>query len=148
MQVVIFVGLPASGKTTFYRERFAATHVHVSKDNFPNHRRPSKRQEREIRAALDSNQSVVVDNTNASTDDRATIIQLAREYGAEVVGYFFESDVDACKARNDNRDGKALVSNVGFFATAKRYQVPEAEEGFDKVFDVRLSDHGFELEKR
>ncbi len=148
MQVVIFVGLPASGKTTFYRERFAATHVHVSKDNFPNHRRPSKRQEREIRAALDSNQSVVVDNTNASTDDRATIIQLAREYGAEVVGYFFESDVDACKARNDIREGSALVSNVGFFATVKRYQVPEAEEGFDEVFDVRLSDHGFELEKR
>src|SRR5678815_1398932 len=44
MQVVILVGLPGSGKSTFYAERFAATHVHVSRDNFPNNRNPGRRQ--------------------------------------------------------------------------------------------------------
>jgi predicted kinase len=33
MELVIFIGLQASGKSTFYHERFARTHVHVSKDN-------------------------------------------------------------------------------------------------------------------
>ncbi|WP_437596812.1 hypothetical protein [Sorangium sp. So ce590] len=28
--VILFVGLPASGKTTFFRAHFSATHVHVS----------------------------------------------------------------------------------------------------------------------
>ena len=32
---MILVGLPGAGKTTFYRERFAATHRHVSKDLMP-----------------------------------------------------------------------------------------------------------------
>ena len=32
MELVILVGLPGSGKTTFYQSRFAETHAHVSKD--------------------------------------------------------------------------------------------------------------------
>lgn len=32
---VIFIGLPASGKTTFYQRRFSATHRHISKDHWP-----------------------------------------------------------------------------------------------------------------
>jgi tRNA uridine 5-carbamoylmethylation protein Kti12 len=34
-ECVIFVGLPASGKTTFHQQRFAATHRHISKDQSP-----------------------------------------------------------------------------------------------------------------
>lgn len=34
-ECVIFVGLQASGKAAFYRLRFASTHEHISKDNFP-----------------------------------------------------------------------------------------------------------------
>jgi hypothetical protein len=37
-------GDPGSGKTTFYRARFAGTHVLVSKDNFPNARSRDLRQ--------------------------------------------------------------------------------------------------------
>jgi predicted kinase len=38
MECVILIGLPASGKSTFFRERFAATHDHVSKDLLRNNR--------------------------------------------------------------------------------------------------------------
>ena len=31
-EIVIFVGIPASGKTTFYKERFFPSHVYVSQD--------------------------------------------------------------------------------------------------------------------
>ncbi len=44
MELIVLVGLQGSGKTTFYRERFAATHEHVSKDNFRNNSRPARRQ--------------------------------------------------------------------------------------------------------
>ncbi|WP_437903417.1 AAA family ATPase [Sorangium sp. So ce327] len=44
--VILFVGLPASGKTTFFRTHFSGTHVHVSKDNFPNAKKRDVRQAR------------------------------------------------------------------------------------------------------
>jgi len=31
-ECVILIGLPAAGKSTLYRDRFATTHVHISKD--------------------------------------------------------------------------------------------------------------------
>jgi predicted kinase len=32
MELVVFIGLPASGKSSFYRQRFSSTHALVSKD--------------------------------------------------------------------------------------------------------------------
>ena len=32
MEAIVFVGIQASGKSTFYRERFFATHVRISLD--------------------------------------------------------------------------------------------------------------------
>jgi predicted kinase len=39
MDVVIFTGLQASGKTTFYRSYYCNTHVLVSKDLLRNRRK-------------------------------------------------------------------------------------------------------------
>jgi hypothetical protein len=43
MELVIFIGLQASGKRTFSRERFAVPHEHVGKDLFRSNGNPSKR---------------------------------------------------------------------------------------------------------
>ena len=40
LELVIFVGLQASGKSTFFRERFATTHELVSKDLLRNNKNP------------------------------------------------------------------------------------------------------------
>src|SRR5688572_25332748 len=103
MECVILIGLPAAGKTSFYRERFAATHDHVSKDLMPNNRRPSRRQEQLIAESLASGRSVVVDNTNPSAAVRAPVIAVARKHGAEVVGYFFDTAAADALRRNRAR---------------------------------------------
>jgi predicted kinase len=41
MDLVILIGLQGSGKTTFYRTHFAATHEQVSKDRFRHNKKPS-----------------------------------------------------------------------------------------------------------
>ena len=74
MECVILIGLPASGKSTFFRERFAGTHDHISKDLLRNNRRPQRRQEQLIEESLASGRSVVVDNTNPSVAVRAPLI--------------------------------------------------------------------------
>jgi predicted kinase len=142
MDVVILMGLPASGKTSFHQVRFAATHAHVSKDCFRNARRPEQRQRTLIREALAAGRSVVVDNTNPTRADRAVLIAMAREAGARVVGYFFESKAAACRDRNARREGRARVPVVAIHAAAKRLQLPSPAEGFDELLFVRLNDGG------
>lgn len=131
--LVILIGLPGSGKTTFYRERFAATHAHVSKDNFRHHRRPRERQEQLIREAFAAGKSVVVDNTHVTRADRAALIALAREAGARAVGYWFDVPVEECRKRNAAREGKGRVPDVAIYAMRKRFEPPTKEEGFDEL---------------
>lgn len=145
-ELVILIGLQASGKTTFFHQRFELTHVHVSKDRFPNARNRDRRQVRDIVEALELPRSVVVDNTNATREARARLIDLARQQGAAVVGYYFESVVEACKTRNDARDGRARIPVVGLYATAKILERPTRAEGFDALHYVRIVEGTFVVE--
>ena len=145
-ECVILVGLPASGKSSFYRERFAGTHDHVSKDLLRNSPRPLERQERLLTAALGAGRSVVVDNTNPSAAVRAPLIAIARRAGADVVGYVFETAVADALRRNRARTGSARVPDVAIFACRKTLEPPTAAEGFDRLYTVALdeSQHRFE----
>jgi predicted kinase len=145
VELVVFVGLQASGKSTFFRERFAETHQHVSKDLFPNNRNKNRRQEHLLRAALLAGRCVVVDNTNPTLEDRRALIGLGGEYEARIVGYFFDASVRECIRRNEVREGKARVPDVAIYATAKKLVAPSIEEGYDGLLRVRLNDSAFEV---
>ncbi len=140
MELVILVGLQASGKSTFFRERFAATHEHVSKDLFRNNKNRNRRQAQLIEAALKEDSPVVVDNTSPTLEDRRALIELGRELGAKIVGYFFEPDVRRCIERNRLRPGRERVPDVAIYATARKLVPPSYSEGFDRLFHVRTTD--------
>jgi predicted kinase len=138
-ELVIFVGLQASGKSTFFRERFAATHEHVSKDLIRNNKNPNRRQAQLIEAFLRAGSPVVVDNTNPAVEDRLTLIELGRRFGARIVGHYFDSTVRQCIERNRLRAGKARVPDVAIYATATKLMPPSYAEGFDRLFRVRVT---------
>jgi predicted kinase len=137
-ECVILIGLPASGKSTFYRERFAGTHDHVSKDLMRHARRPEDRQQRLIAASLAAGRPVVVDNTNPRRADRAAIIETARRHGAAVVAYVFETEAGDALRRNRAREGPERVPDVAIFTVRKRLEQPDFPEGFDRIYRVRL----------
>jgi predicted kinase len=142
MELVILIGLQGSGKSTFYERRFAATHTYISRDRLRNNRRPRRREQELIRLALRDRRSVVVDNTHPTAADRAPIIALAREFGTRVIGFYFESRLEPCVARNRQREGKSRIPDVGVLATAKIFETPKPSEGFDELNYVRISDNG------
>jgi predicted kinase len=136
------VGLQASGKSTFYRRHLAATHAHVSKDNWPNARRRERRQLAVVDALLADGQNVAVDNTNPSVAERAGLLAAARRHGAVAVAYWFPPDRDGSLARNAARPDETRVPDVGLFATLGRLAAPSREEGFDLVRVVRFDGNG------
>jgi predicted kinase len=140
MECVILVGLPASGKSTFFRERFAGTHDHVSKDLLRNNRQPQRRQEQLIAESLASGRSVVVDNTNPGVAVRAPLIAIARTHGADVIGYFFVTEAGDALRRNRARGGRERVPDVAIFTVRKRLEPPTMAEGFDRLFSVRMNE--------
>lgn len=132
-ELVIFVGLPGAGKSTYYFAHFAGTHVHVSKDLMRNARSREARQQQMIEQALSAGKSVVVDNTNPSRAIRAPLIALGKRHGARIVAYYFECSVREALMRNQQREGRGRVPNVAVFVAAKKLAPPALDEGFDEV---------------
>lgn len=148
-ECVIFAGLPASGKTTFYQQRFAATHRHISKDHWPSGSNKEARQAALLSAALSDDASIVVDNTNPSIPERAAVIALARAHGARIIGYYFTATTREAVGRNRGREGKQRVPDVAIFTKAKHMSPPTAAEGFDELYDVAIrSDGTFDVRVR
>ncbi len=134
MEAILLIGIPGSGKSTFYRERFFDTHVRINLDML-------KTRHREmilIQACLAGKQSFVVDNTNVSAAERARYIPLARQAGFGVVGYYFRSDLGSALQRNEQRRGKALIPPKGVIARSHDLELPHYSEGFDQLYYVRI----------
>ncbi|WP_307842979.1 ATP-binding protein [Streptomyces triculaminicus] len=141
-ELVVLVGLQASGKSTFYAHRFSGTHALVSKDLFRRARHRQRRQMRLVEEALTEGVPVVVDNTNPSPHEWAPLVAAGRAYDARVVAYWFPPDVKDALARNAARQGPERVPDIGVYATLKRLRRPRRADGFDAVYEVRFDGHG------
>lgn len=134
-EAAIFVGIQASGKTTFYRQRLFDTHVRISLDMLHTRRR----EELLVAACLEARQSFVIDNTNPAAQDRARYIEPARRVGFRVVGYFFETALAEAIRRNKQRPGKQNIPIPGIHRAFSRLKAPVFSEGFDAIYTVRIT---------
>lgn len=139
---IIFIGIQASGKSTFYQERFE-DYVHINLDTL--HTR--NKEKLLLQECVESGCSFVVDNTNPTREDREKYIHAARDHGYHVQGYYFQSSVSDCIARNQNREGKARVPDQAVAATHRKLELPEYGEGFDELFYVRMEDGSFTVDE-
>jgi predicted kinase len=140
MEAVVFIGLQASGKSSFYKDRFFSTHVRISLDLL----RTRHRHQRMLRLCLETQLPFVVDNTNVTRKERQSIVDLARQHAYSISGYYFRSKVSECLLRNQLRGGD--VPDVAIPGTAKRLELPSLGEGFDRLNYVSLSSSGFVIE--
>lgn len=144
MEAIIFVGLQAAGKSTFYRERFFTSHLRISLDMLR-----TRRRERTLVAwCIAHRQHFVVDNTNPTAAERAVYIAPARAAGFRVIGYVFAPDVAGSLARNAGRPAAERVPAKAIGGTKHRLEWPRREEGFDEIFSVQVAPgSGFLIEE-
>ena len=135
---VIFIGIQASGKTTFYEKEFKKL-VHINLDEL--HTRNKENQL--LRECMEKGISFVADNTNPTKADREKYILEAKEHGYKIKGYYFRSSIRESIDRNSFREGKAKVPNQAIASTHNKLELPEYAEGFDELCYVYIADNEF-----
>lgn len=134
MEAVIFIGIQAAGKSTFFKERFSDTHIRLNLDML----KTRHREKILLTACLEAKQPFVIDNTNPTADDRAGTIEAARAARFRVVGYYFQSRLSESLARNNSRASNQIVPEKAVLGTYSRLEIPTLEEGFCELRYVSI----------
>ncbi len=130
VEAALLIGVPGSGKSTFFRERLVDTHVRINMDML----RTRHRERLLLEACLRAKQPFAVDNTNVTRVDRVRYLDAARASRFRVVGYFFVVRLE--EALDRNRSRSTPVPEVAVRAKLRALETPRADEGFDSLFTV------------
>lgn len=142
MQAILFTGIQATGKSTFYKTRFFNSHIRLSMDLLNTRNKENHFME----TCFQTHASFVVDNTNPTQKDREKYIALAKENNYEVIGYYFRSSLQEALERNSKRTGKEKIPDVGIKSCYRKLEIPTREEGYDKLYFVRISNNEYIVE--
>ncbi len=143
--VVLAIGLPGSGKSTWFKRRDA---VPLSSDVIRSMLFDDVTEQRFqdlvfstlrslLRARLVARMPVnYVDATNLSPHDRRGWIKMAHDFGYEVQAVFFDVPTEVCMERNARRN-RVVPADV-MQRMAGKLRPPKFEEGFSKITVVRV----------
>ncbi|CAG0927880.1 hypothetical protein TFLX_00670 [Thermoflexales bacterium] len=135
MEAIILIGIQAVGKSTFFHQRFADTHVRINLDML----KTRHRERILLEACIAAKQPFVVDNTNVATEERVKYIALAKAARFRVVGYYFQSSLPEAMRRNQQHAIPKAIPEKGIAATYRRLKLPSIDEGFDELYYVTVN---------
>jgi len=138
MHALIFIGIPAAGKSSFWQERFADTHLRLNLDMLKTHRREKLL----LDACLASKTPFVVDNTNLTRADRARYITPAKAAEFTVHAYIFDCDIKDARRRNETRPFAQRVPEATLRNAIAHLELPAFAEGFETITRVHLAPSG------
>lgn len=141
--IIILMGLQGSGKSTFYKTYLEDSFVRVNLDTL----KTRYQEDLLIKECIKKGESFAVDNTNPTRLERKKYIDIAKTEGYRVVGYFLESKIKDCMARNALREGKARVPDIAIAATSNKLEIPSFEEGFNELYFVKNNGTDMIIEK-
>ena len=143
--VVLAIGLPGSGKTTWFKRRAVTP---LSSDLLRSLLFDDITEQRYQGLVFSTLRSLLrarliarmpwnyVDATNLSPHERKQWIRMAKSFGYEVHAVFFDVPLAVCLERNSKRDRQ--VTDEVMHKMAERLRPPTFKEGFEKITVVRV----------
>jgi bifunctional polynucleotide phosphatase/kinase len=135
-EMVILIGPPASGKSTFTK-LYYPSYIHINRDTEKTDAKCLKKTE----DALKKNKSIIIDNTNPSIKSREKYIDLANQYGYSIKIYSFEIDKPTIEHLNYYRTqiskGKIkLIPEIAYRMFASKYEEPTDLEFNNNNYEI------------
>ena len=147
--VVLTIGLPGSGKTTWFKRRAVQP---LSSDMLRGILFDDITEQRYQGLVFSTLRSLLrarliakmpwnyVDATNLSPHERRQWIKMAKSFGYDVHAVFFDVPFEVCMERNRRRE--RTVSDDVMQKMAERLRPPSFKEGFSKITVVRVKGAG------
>ncbi len=137
-KVIMMIGSPASGKSTFSRFLPAKSYLHCESDVYQG------KMEACVKSALEASTNLVIDATNATKTIRKKYIDLAKKANKDLsiiavyIPYHKEEIAHMAHYRIERSKGTVPpLPEIALRIYQSKYQKPEVSEGFDAIYEYQ-----------
>jgi len=152
-EVIAFVGIPASGKSTMAKQLTSRGYLVLSSDEIRAEileKTPDKSEEfmEKLNAlvfetikqrgleSVKAGVSIVIDATNLNRKKRKNFLRDFKRHGCNIKCMLFITSVEVCSERNKQREGVAYVPLKEMKKLIKSFECPYYWEGFSEIIPV------------
>lgn len=147
--LLMTIGLPRSGKTTWVKRNLNPEDVIVSGDEIRKIVYGQRFWEDGetlmlaisslfMRMLMEQGKTIIVDECNVTRKCREPILEMAKRYGYYAIGAIFPTPKEECLRRADITNDDIIKPVIERMAA--NYQAPELDEGFDELVQVQPDD--------